>query len=362
VEIPRFAAGTFDTRIAGPEPGEAFQVFAAEVLRGRYPQLHAYRARGRDGGIDLDTPTQVVIECKHCDVREARSAWNEVADRLDRHLSDPAGPGQSQYGPWYATGDDAITRYVFATNADLANKNQRSELSATIGTFFKEIAKRPHLAHLERLHVEVLDWNDFEPELKARPELVFRWFPSTRPSGLTLLDDAQPGRMFRAFLSEATLPYYSRTAHLATSGGIASATPPEDDLLAKLDRSTGLIITGKGGVGKTRLTLELGRRAKENGWLVLHASATFREEALDELLARLVQPTNVLLLIDYVEMIAAFADRVEHIETLNATQPHRIRYIANCRTSYYRTVQTIGGHERVDVTPAAGQSSTWLET
>jgi hypothetical protein len=361
VEIPRFVPGTFNERIAGADPGTAFQVFAGEVLSKRNPGLHAYRTAGRDGAIDLDTPTQTVFECKYSGGSEIQKAWDEVAKRLQIHLRESEGPAQSQYKPWYATGDDAITRYVFATNIEFANKSRRDALRSEIELFFRELAALPHLVHLKEIEVEVRDWSDFESDLKRRPELVFRWFPSTRPNGLMPLDDAQEGQFFRAFLSEATLPYYSRAAHAAVVGGASPGTPPEDDLLALLDRRTGLIITGKGGVGKTRLTLELGRRAKQKGWLVLRASASFREAAIDQLLTRFVEPINVLLLIDYVELIAAFADRVEHIEMLNATLPHRIRYIANCRTTYYRNVQTVGGHERIDVTPVAGLPSSWLD-
>jgi hypothetical protein len=360
MEIPRFAINRFDVRIAGADAGEAFQTFAAEVLSARYPGLHAYRAPGRDGAIDLETASRVVIECKHSS-DDVQRAWKEVAAKLDKHLGDPAGPGQSQYAPWYASNGDGITGYVFATDAEFANKSRKDELREEIRTFFAALANRTHLAHLRDLDVKVLDWSDFESELKARPALLFRWFPSTRPAGLTPLDTVADGKLFRSFLFQETLPYYSRAAYLKTIGKPTASTPAEDDLLRKLDDVTGLIITGKGGVGKTRLTLELGRRAREQGWLVLRASPGFSDAAVDDLLVRLGQPADVLLLVDYVETIPAFADRVEHIEMLNATVGHRIRYIANCRTSYYRNVQTIGGHERVDVTPAAAGTAAWLD-
>ncbi len=361
VEIPRFAAGNFNERIAGSDPGRAFQVFAGEVLAKRYPSIHLYGAGGRDGGIDLDTQGQVVVECKHCDDGDdLQKAWSEVAARLLRHLADPDHPGQSQYSPWYATGADAITGYRLVTDGVFANRSRIQAFQGEIRAFFEELGKQRHLAHLGAIDIEVLDWNDFESELKSHPELLFRWFPSTRPNGLMPLDEVQEGRLFRSFLSGTKLPYYSRSAHGLAVGDLAD-TPREDDLLALLDRTTGLIITGKGGVGKTRLTIELGHRAKQNGWVVLRASAMFRDEAIDDLLSRSVSPTDVLLLIDYVEMIESFADRIEHIEMLNATLPHRIRYVANCRTSYYRNVQAIGGHTRVDVSPTAGHPSTWLE-
>jgi hypothetical protein len=212
VEIPRFLVGAVDPRIAGPEPGEAFQVFSGEVLRDRDPRLHMYRTRGRDGSIDFDTGTRGVGECKYCGTDDVRSAWNEVAGKLAKHLADPAGPGQSQYAPWYASGAEAITNYVFATNVEFPNKARKDELRDEIRVFFTDLARRPHLAHLAALNVEMFDWSDFEAELKTHPALVFRWFPSTRPNGLTPLDAVQDGRLFRSFLSESTLPYYSRAA------------------------------------------------------------------------------------------------------------------------------------------------------
>jgi hypothetical protein len=362
MEIPRFAAGKFNERIAGSDAGRAFQVFAGEVLAKRYPRIHAYGAGGRDGGIDLDTQGHVVVECKHCDDGDAlQKAWGDVAERLRRHLADPDHPGQSQYSPWYAAGANAIVGYRLVTDGVFANRSRIQEFQGEIRAFFEDLGKNQHLAHLRALDIEVLDWNDFESELKSHPELLFRWFPSTRPNGLMPLDEVQEGRLFRSFLSGTKLPYYSRSAHVLAVGNLESHMPQEDDLLLLLEGMTGLIITGKGGVGKTRLTIELGHRGKQNGWIVLRASAMFRDEAIDDLLSRFVSPTDVLILIDYVEMIESFADRIEHIEMLNATLPHRIRYVANCRTSYYRNVQTISGHARVDVSPTAGHSSTWLE-
>ncbi len=78
------------------------------------------------------------------------------------------------------------------------------------------------------------------------------------------------------------------------------------------------------------------------GWCCA-ARRPFSDAAVDELLARLGDPADVLLVVDYVEMVADFADRVEHLEMRNAVTRRRVRYIANCRTSDYRNVQTIAG-------------------
>lgn len=63
----------------------------------------------------------------------------------------------------------------------------------------------------------------------------------------------------------------------------------------------GGIISGKGGVGKTRLMLEMGILAHEQGWNVLVLNDRFEDEAeLGEFLDALERKRH-LLLIDYIE-------------------------------------------------------------
>ena len=79
-----------------------------------------------------------------------------------------------------------------------------------------------------------------------------------RIQGLTLLGEKISQGAFREYLSSEKLPYYSRSAHLSIDPAPENvAIPDEVALLQRLDSRdlTGLIITGSGGFGKTRLML-----------------------------------------------------------------------------------------------------------
>jgi hypothetical protein len=227
-------------------------------------------------------------------------------------------------------------------------------------------AKHPHLAHLAGVSVEVKDWSDLCSLLQRQPHLVFRWFPGTRPSGLVSLDEGTPVGTFRSYLDCGRLPYYSREEHIQrhpASEGIAILS--EVDLLDALETGSqsGLIVYGQGGVGKTRLAMELGRLALARNWTVLRVEGRLRPGALDRLAERLSPKTPVLLLVDYIEMQGDFAELVEDIESLNGTCDFRIRYVASCRSAYYPAVRTTGRHRPVDLSPPPGDPTlNWFES
>ena len=133
----------------------------------------------------------------------------------------------------------------------------------------------------------------------------------------------------------------------------------EDSLLTKLetDEASGLIITGRAGVGKTRLMLELGHRALARGWPVMKVlRGHIDRDALRQFAEQLPQDTPALLLFDYIETRGDFDDLVEELLTLNQTYCFRLRYLASCRTSHYQAVQKVERHERVNLSPPEGQS------
>jgi hypothetical protein len=90
--------------------------------------------------------------------------------------------------------------------------------------------------------------------------------------------------------------------------------PDEDAMLQQLDGGslTGLIITGKGGFGKTRLTLELSKLAVSKGWVLLRGQInqilSLLSEALGFMSGDLRRRSDVLLA-EWVRNIAAFDDR-----------------------------------------------------
>src|ERR1044072_824216 len=320
MDIPRFNIETINSRIAPGDIGEAFQIFLHELLLTEFPGLHRFPAGGKDGAIDLiDTASDCrVMECKFVgedDYSAIEKRWITVRNLLQIHLSDGSGPtvGQSQYGPWYAK-TPAISEYWFCTSARISNEQQRRKLQTSIESFFYGLALiRPHLAHLQDLKVVLVDWNDLTIRLQKRPHLIFRWFPRTRPGGLVPLDESVDVGTFRAYLTSAKLPYYSLAGYLQTSSRAGIDIPDEESLLARFENeeTTGLVITGKGGVGKSRLTLELGWLGLSKGWAVMRVQHQLKEDALERLAEKLTPDSTVLLLVDYIETQRDFGEVVE---------------------------------------------------
>ena len=113
-----------------------------------------------------------------------------------------------------------------------------------------------------------------------------------------------------------------------------AAIQDEDTLLAKLetDEVSGLIITGRAGVGKTRLMLELGHRALARGWPVMKVlRGHIDRDALRQFAEQLPPRTPALLLFDYIETRGDFDDLAEEILTLNQTYCFRLRYLVGRR-------------------------------
>ena len=352
MQIPRFSNSEVSQRLLGTGVDDAFQRFVAEALKPRWPELHVFPAAGKDGGIDLSqtTDTRTVVECKVVgddEVSKVEARWNEVAERLAKNLASADGPpsGQSQYEPWYRT-EPPINEYLFCVSASLKNQARRDDatigLRSTIATFFRDLAeKHPHLSHLRSLQVQVIDWDELTENLSSH--LVFRWFAKTRINGLTPFGDDELSGSFRDYLHSEKLPYYSRSMHLNTvPGNPSDKVDDEDALLDKLKnpRCSGLIISGAGGVGKSRLMWELGHNARRNrGMTVLRVEGRLKPDTLEKLAEQLSPHDEVLILIDYIETQHDFIQFVEDLNTVNATYELQLRYIACCRASYFSAIQ-----------------------
>ncbi|HEX8310011.1 MAG TPA: hypothetical protein VF614_01765, partial [Chthoniobacteraceae bacterium] len=292
-----------------------------------------------------------------------RKRWKVTEGNLAKNLAPADKPAQAQYAPWYRT-DEPITRYIFTTSAKLEHPARCDELRDLIRDFFRALAaKHPHLAHLRTLVVEVNDWNYIEARVPSF--LRFRWFVGERPSGLRLLasdDDAAQG--FRAWLRSSKLPFYSRAVHLAIEPAPSGSDLPDEKallgILATEPGTLGLILVGRGGVGKTRLALEIGQTAAADGWSVWVVHRRLKTEALDQLAARMEPGSRVLLVFDYVETHPEFANIVQHLADIVDDTGQHIRYVATCRSSYYNAIK--GADRQREIKPSMAKPSTeaWL--
>jgi hypothetical protein len=355
-----FDARSLNPRLASGDLGVAFPRLVIEVLQPQRPALVLLAAPGKDGGIDLSEERPdglAVVEAKHVGATSSATAtnrWREVAKRLRTHLADPDGPtkGQAQYGPWYRR-DRPIVEYMFCVSSTIGGQQNRDTLQQEIEEVFAELAdKHEHLAHLAGLQVKLVDWSELAPAIERRPHIAYRWFPATRPVGVVPLDDPLGTSTFRQYLQTGRLPYFSLEAYRA---GHDATLLPETALLAAMeDESGGLLITGRGGVGKTRLMLELGALADEVGWTVLRVLPSFDRVGMEQLVERAAPGDRLLLLIDYVELHQGFEEIAGLIRDVNETYALNIRYVANCRGTYYRQLAALTGHRRIDVSPAIG--------
>jgi len=177
--IPRFVRKNVNPRLRTGPMGIAFGRFVAELLGAENPDPLP------------SGPWPLVIEhaLVHRDRYEpVERAWVEIAVGLRDHLTNPVGPpaGPAADDPWHRP-DPPVRRFVFATSARMPNPahvDQLRQLRDEIHQFFHTLAeKHPHLAHLAALEVEVLDWDALVALLRRRPQLIFRWFPRTSPSG-----------------------------------------------------------------------------------------------------------------------------------------------------------------------------------
>ncbi|MFA6165176.1 MAG: hypothetical protein WC700_01035 [Gemmatimonadaceae bacterium] len=364
----RFLPEHLDPLVLSSGVEDAFAAFASQVLALDLPHLRAFPTNGKDGGIDFLAEAasgRIVGDYKYLSddgVKAALKAWHVVEERLRRNLSGRSSPavGQAQYAPWFSAASP-IREYRFVVSSELKTQAQYDALEARIRSFFEELSGQPYFAHLDEIAIRVWAWADLSRAAARAPHLLLRWFPRCRPSGLVLLDDEAVARSFRAYLQSGMLPFYGRGLH-------ASLTSPhptfadETALLDKLDhrRTTGLIVTGSGGVGKSRLALELAKQGARRGWLGLRAVGRVGRGELAKLAELLTPQTICIVAIDYVETQPDFEEFVESVNTLNDTYGLRLYYVASCRTAFYRTLLGLPRHERVDLSPLAeGAAAQW---
>ena len=319
------------------------------LLAGRY--VRPYFAFGNDGAIDhlvIGDRDQIVIECKFFGKeRKGQPAgdWREVANTLGPNLRANAERDinsiERHYRNWFDV-ERPIKGYWFCTSG-VFQPGAQTELRQDISAFFASFAGSP-LAHLAGINIEVVGWNDFDGALSAIPPLHFRWFRKL-PIGLRPLRSLTEGKTFRKFLDEETLEFFSRDVfnHEIGFNNHGRLTDERSTLSALLERKdqTGLVLSGPGGLGKTRLALQLGLEAEQNkdNWLVLQVERNAQPEAIDELARAYATSAQVLLIIDYAEAATSLFGLAQAMERANRDGQHLFRFVATCRASALSAVK-----------------------
>jgi len=155
------------------------------------------------------------------------------------------------------------------------------------------------------------------------------------------IDENISAKSFNDFLDSQHLKYYSRGAFKQKlTEEIQKEFLSENDFLKFVTEDTfyGLIIHGQGGIGKTRLMLELGKRLLRQEFIVIKVLPDF--ESLDELVKYFnLRPTKkYLLLFDYIEEQKVFDKTIKWII---ANKFSNIKIIGNCRNTFVSDIQNI---------------------
>jgi hypothetical protein len=342
-----------DRRLRSEDAGRDFERFVYEALSLLIDAdtLRPGFGPGRDGAIDHmvdDAGQRTVVECKFIG-RNAGSSpqarWGEVRRHLNDNLPDlaaktPADRGGSPYRPWLDP-EHRISGYLFCVSYAFAHAEERAALERQIASDFLKLSSRdPLLSYLAGIHVQVRGWDDFHGELRRRFPLRYRWFGDL-PRGIApIRDERFESRSFRRFLFEDSLPFFSREQYFAESAG--RQITREEEFVSGLSAERGdeaLILTGAGGVGKTRLGLELCDRLSKQGWLALRATDSATSASVSELVKAHVNPAQIVLLLDYAEKADDLSAIADELALINDGNAHRVRIVATCRISAFSGVQ-----------------------
>lgn len=282
---------------------DAFQQLVGDVLRETVQgQVHVMPTLSRDGSIDafvfdgaalparFGTMTgPVIVECKDNDDaaskdlrKNVEQSWRSVEDRLEKYASNG---WSGQYSPW-----KNARGYLYLTSAVLGSEDLRSNLEKRIRDFFAALRSKG-LSALDQ--VKVVPWSELRPILDSVPILRDHWLGIDTSNILPHAEYLIQLTGFRQYLLREHLPFI----------------PPEHTSLAHPDylfnnviaraNEGGILVTGPGGVGKTRTLFEVAEKASCMGWRVLHCE---QELDTDELIKEVLQGTaNTLLLFDYVD-------------------------------------------------------------
>lgn len=342
-----------------------YDLFASD-----YPSLTYHPDGGKDGAIDLWVDRgghRTVFECKQIGhgIKQqcweaARDRWRTVRKRLLDNLPLGAEKCHSPYRTWFSSGPQ-IASYFFVASCPIFPVSHKDDLQKEIAATFASLSQASsELAHLKSVAVSVVDWNDLRGRLEASPGYLFKWFRDYSIPGLKHVTSGQPVLGFRKYQHESILPYYSIHQHLDSFPH--PGFQDEQSLWNELSsRWAGLVISGVGGVGKSRLMHELGKLALQDGWLVFEALPTVTAESIESV-ARRHEASGVLFLFDYLESLPEFRKISLNLVQF-AGDGLRVRFIASARESFVVSNEMFEESVRVfKHSPSDDKASVWWET
>ncbi len=291
-------AGQYDDR------SDAFQQLVGDMLRERYGTFaNVAPTEGRDGSIDAfiegverglgDLTTAQIVECKdHDDTREhylgnIDQGWAQVAKKLQKQ-AEAGWPGH--YQPW-----TRARSYAYCVSAVLPNQQARDALHQRIRVFFDQLPahQKPPIET-----IRVFDWSDLRDLLDRCPRLADQWLGARLPLIPGHAEHCASLTRFRRYLLSSNLPFVPPEA------GAQSAPQAILDRLDALAGGGGVVLSGVGGIGKTRTSLEVGHLAHASGWRVLHALPGEPGVTIEDLKDVVLDgDTKTLVIFDYLDQM-----------------------------------------------------------
>ena len=348
-----FSGKRFNDRILDKtDDGAAFERFVDEFLRLQNPESGLVRglAKGADGAIDLANGcgkiTQIV-ECKFIGTTEKSGVverrWREVSKHLSDNLP-PLAKGDTakrkNYLPWLKSHGD-LKSYIFATSSIPVSTEERKRLEKSICDFFVQLSEEhDELSHLKNLHVEVRYWDDFAGKAAEFPSLFYRWFGGWPFGYGPIRPDSASQVNFKSFLDSSHLPYFGFDDFVSETAG--KGISPFDKALEYLTGGNDVrvqIISGPGGIGKTRFSIELCEAACKRGWWPVRLERTAKADDLGKLCRSHSGSSRLLLFVDYAESFKDLEQLASVMEQIAREGNHRLALVASTRSSSIQKVK-----------------------
>ncbi|HLP57272.1 MAG TPA: hypothetical protein VK186_00510, partial [Candidatus Deferrimicrobium sp.] len=333
-------------------PGaDAFQRLCFELLapefKKEFPNMHLskFPLLKADGAIDFSGEAigpnnedhfKLIGECKKNDSLEnAITQRNILIDKLREHIRKP-NVEHTLYAPWL---DSKLRRYVYCISCNINTQKGRDDFTNPIHDVLHELSKEPHLEHLKIVadNIVLYTWEQLFSLLKIN-RFVYHWWveddyiAGVEPLTLTIKPD-QP--QYKDYLSGAKQPYFSRDDYVKQHPEAKDLVTETGILNTLLDnpRYDGCIVYGEGGIGKTRLMLELGSMAAKQEWIVFRV--TDKRPNLDRLKTMFYPGYRYLLLFDYIEESPDFDDPGFFRRITRLVDGAQIKIIGNCRKTHF---------------------------
>ncbi len=332
------------------EREDAFQQLVGDALREERQGIGVFIAptQGRDGSIDafvepqfegdscLQLSLPLIVECKDHDdqraqlTRNYQQGWRKTRDKLQKYAEE-GWPGAFQ--PW-----KRARSYLYCVSSSLPSKAACTELEDEIRAFFAGLTRA---GKLQPINVRVMDWSDLRAWFDSHTRLRDRWCGTGLPGLIPHEEFLAQLSGFQRYLLESNLPFVPPSS--------SESTHPQQlwERLQQRANSGGLLLFGPGGVGKTRTSLEVARRADQEGWRVLHAFPGEHTLTVNSLAEEILEASqSTLLIFDYLDHMQVDHDSFRRtLLPLVRAKGMRLALLANTRPGYM--IRSVQGREEL---------------